>query len=426
MNLRELNYILIPRPETVARWEGGRAGRLARPLLWFWRSLTPEGVILSVAVLIAGMAGIDVRFSHLYLVFCSLFALLVTAFIARPLACLRDLSFHIEHPPRVSSGEVVTFALVLKNEGSRPLFALRILRPFLPWDGSWESPPASVPLLEPGAEARVYVSARFLCRGRRLIGRFSVASVRPLGLVRGPRVDSRPAVLTILPRICRVARLSLPSRASYQPGGVVQSAASGESFELLGLREYRPGDRLRDLHARSWARLGRPMVREYRQEFFRRAAVLLHCQARRASRDLFDAAVELTAGLIARLVRDDVLVDLLLLSDQPVSTTLGCHVSVLEEALDLLAAVQPSSKQLSPMAIPLLDPYQERLSTVFCVLLDWDEERASLIEALQGRGLDIKVCLVGGSRGRVADRARRAGVRLLEPHLVRREEPLVL
>ena len=53
INLKKLNYILIPRPgEAVERWETSRVARLLRPLGWIWTSLSPEGVTLLVVTLL--------------------------------------------------------------------------------------------------------------------------------------------------------------------------------------------------------------------------------------------------------------------------------------------------------------------------------------------------------------------------------------
>ena len=49
----------------------------------------------------------------------------------------------------------------------------------------------------------------------------------------------------------------------------------GESFEFIGNREYRDGDSIRDIDWRATARLSRAIVREYREEYFMRVAVIL-------------------------------------------------------------------------------------------------------------------------------------------------------
>ena len=419
MDLRELNYILIPRPgESVERWEGSRVAQLLRPLGWLWTSLSPEGVTLLIVTLLVGLAGVDLRFSHIYMVFCGLAGLLAAALALRPLARLRDVQLEVEHTGHVTAGQPIRFTLVIRNGGARSVYGVRVRGPFLPWDGSWVGPLPPLPHLGPGETARLQAVARFECRGERLVGRFAVASVRPLGLAMGPRISSEPVRIVVLPRVPELVELPWPSSLSYQRGGLLQASASGESWDLLGLRDYRPGDRPRDIHSRSWARLGRPVVREFRQEFYRRAAVLLHPQATKVGRAVVDAAVELCAGVAQQVVTKEALVDVLVASDPPMQTTLGCHLRQVEEALELLATVEATraTPGVAPMA--LLEPSRDQLSAVYLILLGWDDTRRQLVAELQGRGLVVQAWLVSEERPARLTEATAAGVRVLHPRVL--------
>lgn len=335
MNLRRLNYILIPRStERFDALTHGPIGRRLRHLM----ALTPEGQILTVATLVSAAAGIDVRFSHLYLVFCGLFGLLLAAFLCRPLARIRELDVRVEHPPRLTAGETATFTVVLRNTSDRDLWHLRVSGPFLPWDGTWTSPRPGLAHLPAGAEARVTLTARFTERGDRYLGRFTVASVRPLGLMRGTAIYTDPVRLTVVPRIIELHAPAPAPVAALRRGA--HRAGAGESFELLGVRPYRTGDRIRDLHARSWARLGEPMVREYRQPHERRIRVALH--AATDHRETLDAACTLAASLIAHANRAHATTELVTLGPDGVThLTIGPDAAALDRALDLLATLEP-------------------------------------------------------------------------------------
>ena len=65
----------------------------------------------------------------------------------------------------------------------------------------------------------------------------------------------------VVPRVATVARLELPSSHRYQPGGVALASEAGESREIAGVRPYRSGDPVRDLHVRIWARVRGPRRR---------------------------------------------------------------------------------------------------------------------------------------------------------------------
>ena len=211
MDFRELNYILIPRStERVDDWLEGRVGRVLGPFVRIGRSLTREGQVLLVVTAVTAAAGIDVTFSHLYLVFCGLAGLWMAAFLCRPLARLDQVSLQVDRPPRVAAGQGITFSVRIHNRGEAPVYALRVRGPFLPWDGTWLSGRAGVPFLPPGGVAHVELVARLDCRGERYLGRFFTSSVRPLGVLSGPRITGERVRVMVVPRVRSIEGLPLP------------------------------------------------------------------------------------------------------------------------------------------------------------------------------------------------------------------------
>ena len=77
------------------------------------------------------------------------------------------------------------------------------------------------------------------------------------------------------PKFTAVSRMDKQPGRKYHPGGVALASKLGDLFEYIGNREYRDGDNIRDLDRIATARVGRPIVREYRQEYFHRVAVIL-------------------------------------------------------------------------------------------------------------------------------------------------------
>lgn len=411
MNLRELNYILIPRStERFDGWNRTRLGKAAEWLTTPLHSLTREGQVLVVATLVAGAAGIDVRFSHLYLVFCGLVGLLVAAFVSRPLARIRGAELRIEHPRRVAAGEPVRFTAVVRNTGDRPIYALRVHGPFLPWDGTWIERRPGIGHLPPGAEARVTLSARFLVRGERYIGRFRMASIRPLGLMLGRRVASEPVRLTVVPPVVPI-RAPAPPAVAAPPEGRSRSRLTGESFELLGVRPYRRGDRIRDLHARSWARLGEPMVREYRTALRRRVRVALFGAMRKPERESFDGAVCLAASLVAWAAEGETRVELVAATAEPGTIIVGRDASAFERALDLLATVEAGAPDDAEARVAIgLAPGEP----LYLVLADWSPLEQRLLAAVRARSPGVRPLLVTRDKATLGAAAD-AGLRALHP-----------
>jgi uncharacterized protein (DUF58 family) len=170
-------------------------------------------------------------------------------------------------------------------------------------------------------------------------------------------------------------------------------------MDLRGVRPYRKGDRVRDLAARSWARTGKPAVREYQEEYFTRVGVVLDCVApgRRSApvEEAFEAAVSLTAGIVAHLGRGDALVDLLVTGGEIHALTLGRSLGFLEQALDHLAGAELEATVDRPRLLQLLAPYLSRLSAVVMVVDGWDETREAFVRGVERSGVRVHCVAVG-------------------------------
>jgi uncharacterized protein (DUF58 family) len=209
-----------------------------------------------------------------------------------------------------------------------------------------------------------------------------------------------------------VARLRTPQILRYQPGGVALASQTGESMELKGLRPYRPGDPVRDLHARRWARLGEPVVREYQQEYFTRIGVVVDTDVSVADEARLEAGLSLGAGVVAHLSRGESLIDLLVVGQELRQLTLGRNLGFVDQALELLAVVEPGPRFDGDLLSRRLSPHLARLSCVVFVALAWDEPRTRFVGEVRRGGVRCRVLAV--TRDRDADRGAQVGADLTE------------
>ena len=404
MNFARLNHILIPSTkEARDRFRRGRFARLvAGPIARTWFSLTDEGRGLLAFSMAASLAGLDVVHGQNHLLWALCFSLIVASIAARPLLRLREVRLDVDGPSRVAVGAPARFRVRIRNEGATACSSLRLKLPFLPWDGTWTGSARGVASLAAGDQTRLEATARFVERGHHHIDPFAVAALVPLGLATGASVESRGTRFVVVPRIARVARLDLPVRPRHQQGGVLLASHTGESTELAGLRAWRDGDRIRDLHARSWARLGEPVVREYQQEYFSRVAVVVDLDAAGASERAFEAVVSLTAGILEHLMRSESLIDLLATSVASESATIGSpnpdaepvtlgrSLGGLDQGLDRLAEMQPGHSFDPAATFAALRDRLDRVSAVVLVTLAWDGARSDLAQSVERTGAGLR------------------------------------
>ena len=403
VNWQRLNYVLIPAARSrkpIAEPFGEPSSRGGRWLLRLYRAFTREGRWLFVVALATGAFAVDVTHTQVYLLFSLLVSVILASLLVSPALRLPELSLRVHAPPRVFVGAEVSFVVECARTAPGPTAAwLRVEGPFLPYFGKWLARPEPLADVGFGASSSTTLKARFSERGDLTLGRFRVSALVPLGLASGPPLQSAPVRLRVVPRPANVLRLGMELATRHQPGGVALASKTGESMDLRGVRPYRKGDRIRDLSARTWARTGKPAVREYQEEYFTRVGVVLDCVAprRRSARseETFEAAVSLTAGVVAHLGRGDALVDLLVTGGEIHALTLGRSLGFLEQALDHLAVAELEANVDRSRLLERLAPYLARLSAVVMIVDGWDEARQAFVRGVEKSGVRVQTVVVG-------------------------------
>lgn len=255
--------------------------------------------------------------------------------------------------------------------------------------------PVELGALAPGAERDVLMRCTPLRRGVLEFHSVRVARAEPLGLVKAHATRELPATLLVLPRTHPVAPLDLPGSRRLQPGGVAFAGHVGEAEEFVSLRDYRHGDTPRRIHWKAWARTGRPVVKEYQDEFFVRHALVLDTFGDGDS-ERFEAAVSIAASHVMQPRSNDALLDLMFVERQAYTLTQGRGLGAPAELLRVLATVGDSHGAGFASLAEAVELSAHRLSGAICVLLSWDEPRRGLVAALRARGVPVRVWLVAG------------------------------
>ena len=394
INWPPLNSGLIPSARRRVAWQEAwpPSTRIGKAIWRFYGAFTREGRLVFVACLLTGAFGVDVAHTQVYVLFCILAGLLFASLVVSRVLRVPEITVRVHAPPRVYVGDEVVFAIECqRREAGPPVAPLRIEGPFLPYFGRWMARPRTLDEVGYQEGARTEARARFSERGDLTLGTFRASAIVPLGLAAGPYVESAKVRLRVVPRPANVVRLATPMAQKHQPGGVALASKTGESMDLLGVRPYRPGDRIRDLSARTWARTGTPAVREYQEEYFTRIGVVLDCGA--AGEATYEAAVSLVAGIVAHLGRGEALIDLLVNGPTIHTLTLGRSLGFLDQALDFLAVAERAKDLDRAKLLTDLGPHLAQLSCVVLVVDGWDASREELVRGVERFG--VRVVRVG-------------------------------
>ncbi|BDI33143.1 hypothetical protein CCAX7_51940 [Capsulimonas corticalis] len=362
--------------------------RLSKTGRWF----------VAATIIFTGYGAVSLELQS-YVLFCYAIGLWLAAAVyvalSRP-----QVTIQAKHPERVCVGETVSVDVTVTQTGRFAGVDLTLLPHWLPQavDAVPESG-VDLPPLTRGKSIHVRLGLRCKQRGMQQLKGYRVETDFPFGLIRAYRTYYQPQSLLVYPAFHPLTHLDVPTGSRYQPGGVALASHQGESFEFLGNREYHEGDSIRDIDWRAMARLSRPIIREYREEYFLRVGVVLDtyvaggpdAKARAAD---FERAVSLCAAVSDYMARQDYLVDIFAAGPNLYHLTAGRSLAHLDQILDILACVDPSPDEPFEILEPELQENLSRITTVICVFLNWDETRLAFAQRMAQAGAGVKVILV--------------------------------
>jgi uncharacterized protein (DUF58 family) len=269
---------------------------------------TREGWWFLIATLLLGLAAINAGLNLLFLVWGMMLFLVLASGVMSEL-CLRRLEVRRMAPPAIYAGAPYLMGVSLANKKRRlPSFSVEV-----------EDLVAGRPIdkrcyflkLPAGRTQETAYRHVLPQRGRHRLSGLRLSTKFPFGLIQKSRDVADPLDLVIYPALVKVPVALLRGFPAVHGGGRLKSRT--RSGDFYGLRDFRPGDDPRDIHWRTTARRGVPLVRESEEEeglettiLFDNAAVSSAPASPSGSPspdDAFERAVSLTASVAVALLR---------------------------------------------------------------------------------------------------------------------------
>ncbi len=333
-----------------------------------------------------------------FIPFCYVMALWMIALFS-PLIFRPRVNLVVRHAQHVFAGETMPVEVEIEQLSVFGGHDLHVLAHGLPASiDPVETDGEPLPRLKKGERTRAVLFLICAHRGAFSMNGFRAETDFPFGLWRSFEVFHRERRLVVYPRFEPLARLDIPASRRYQPGGVALASTVGDSVEFVGNREYRSGDNIRDIDWRATARLNKPIVREYREEYLLRVAVVLDTQLPRYPSEketqAFESAISICAAVGDYLARKEFVVDILAAGPNLYHLRAGRHLAFIEQILEILACVDSGSVDGFETVEPELRENLESISTVVCIFMDWNETRRKFAHNLKDLGAAVKVIVV--------------------------------
>lgn len=400
---------------------------------WMRHRFTSAGIMILLIIPVAGVFGFDTRTTLSFQIFSITLVLLLTSIL---FSVFFHGKFSIERklPDYGTVNTPLYYSCTVKNKNNRPRKGLILIddlnSPFPTADefaktqdpldkkrnridrfigyprlvntiqkyrgGSIE--PVSVDYIAEKSDVEEYIKLTPLRRGYLYFEKTRLAQADPLGLFQAQKIFKNKDKLLILPKLYKTPALSFQGKRAYQQGGINNASSTGDSQEFISLRDYRPGDPIRSIHWRSFAKTNHPVVKEYNDEFFIRYGLILDTFLDNKTEGVFEDAVSIAASFMTAQKEQDALLDLMFIGNNTYRFTSGRGLGGNENILEVLACIQPVNvSNIKNMEI-MLNEYIHECSGLICILLDLDNERKILVNTLSQYNIPVKVLIITESQ----------------------------
>jgi len=399
---------------------------------WFLRRFTTAGVFVLICMTASAVVGVDTKRTLLYQSFTFLLSLLAISMISSLLFRFRFTAARAL-PRFGTAGDLIEYRITIKNNTSKIQQGLFVFENFedpLPdfnefintpepdekkrnlYDRTFgyyrwlwlisrkqnaESKGSELPPIEPGGSCDVTIAFVPPNRGVIKLTAVTIARPDPLGLFNACVTVPLPKFLLILPKRYMLPPVALSGTRKYQTGGVALASSVGDSEEFTSLRDYRPGDPLRRFHWKSWAKTGKPVVKEYQNEFFVRHALILDTFQETFASETFEEAVSVASSFAFSIQTQESLLDLMFVGTEAYCFTSGRGISHIDRILKILASVIPCTDKTFSSLTPVVINRAHLLSGCICIFLSWNKERLNFVNLLKGCGLPVLAIVIKGN-----------------------------
>jgi uncharacterized protein (DUF58 family) len=396
---------------------------------WLRQRFTATGILILLIIPIAGVFGFDTRSTLSFQIFSITLVLIITA-MSFSLFFRSKFSINRKLPDYGSVGTPLTYSCVVYNKNKtakRCLLVIDELKTRFPSLNEFTKAkdpldkkrnridriigyprlvnaiqelrggsikPVTIDYIAEHSEHETTIELTPLRRGYLQFDKTRVAQAEPLGLFQSQKIIENKDNLLILPKLYKTPKLNLHGKRTYHHGGVSNASIVGDSQEFISLRDYNPGDPLRSIHWRSFAKLNKPIVKEYQDEYFTRYGLLLDTYLQDKTDLIFEDAVSIAASFMTAQKEQDALLDLMFVGNNTYRFTSGRGLAGAENILEILACVEPVYESNIAQVKVMIKEVSHECSVLICILLALDESRLALIRTLTTLHIPVKFLVV--------------------------------
>lgn len=259
--------------------------------------------------------------------------------------------------------------------------------------GRWDDSEASEPVdLVRGEPKKVTLEVTPKRRGVFAFYDLRLVLRDPLGLFQRCRksVRQEKQEVLVLPEWYRLPGVVFRGSGELVSGGEASISQRGDGEELLGLRGYRPGDSRRQIHWKSWARTGSPVVKELEENRLSRCGLVLDTGLEESDEECLEEAVRVAASLVRGIEAGESELEALFFESDSGAEVREKAAGWLEQLAPVEAVEAVNYTRLARQIGQRAGGFQ----AVVVVLTGWGASRRRFLQRLAQMGVEVRALAV--------------------------------
>jgi len=237
-------------------------------------------------------------------------------------------------------------------------------------------------------------------RGKIAFGGAYIFQKGIFGLLKKGKVVENPGSFLVLPEIRGSFEITSPEGASADEKSekIRETSETGSGFELKSLRDFVPGDSIRNIHWKSSAKSGQLRTKEFYKEVDSGAVFFIDNFFAEPYSEDFEKILSAAATLLDSMQKEENLPQFLFVGKESAELPDSSKKSF-STALSMLALAENDADEKFENCAGTLLETAENASTILFFTSKYDKSRRDALKKLIERGISVRILYVGEAEG---------------------------
>lgn len=207
-----------------------------------------------------------------------------------------------------------------------------------------------------------------------------------------------PGSILVLPERFPIRGYEFPGANTPDTGAMARGQMGGTEEEFLSLRDYRPGDPIKQIHWPSSAKTRKLIVKETQSLSRARCGIILDVYCKIEDALDFEKLVSITASIASQTENKSIDLDFLFVGSEAHCFSTGPGQGELDQLMEVLATIQYSSEDNWTSLVKVVEENSEQIQGAVFLTMNGDETRDEMQKYLDLQGIPNQVFVLSDNK----------------------------